>query len=81
MDVQCPSCRAEYALDETLIAAAGTPVRCTKCGEVFQVYHAAETGEMNREDKWLLRKPDGATYTFQHMGLLQQWITDVSLPF
>jgi predicted Zn finger-like uncharacterized protein len=74
MDVKCNNCSAEYALDETLVAVTGTSVRCTKCGEVFRVFRDNES--TGREDRWLLQQADGATYTFERMGVLQQWIAE-----
>ncbi len=74
MDVKCQNCNAEYSLDETLVAATGTSVRCTKCGQIFKVYRYSEaTGQT---DKWLLRQVSGETYSFEHISVLQQWIAE-----
>ncbi len=74
MDVKCNNCSTEYSLDETLVAAKGTTVRCTSCSQVFKVYRS--TAVVENEDKWLLRQVGGATYTFHRMGVLQQWISE-----
>jgi predicted Zn finger-like uncharacterized protein len=74
MDVKCKNCNAEYSLDETLVAATGTSVRCTKCGQIFKVYRYSETAVQS--DKWLLRQVSGETYSFEHISVLQQWIAE-----
>jgi predicted Zn finger-like uncharacterized protein len=74
MDVKCQNCNAEYSLDETLVAATGTSVRCTKCGQIFKVYRYSETTD--QLDKWLLRQVSGEIYSFEHIGVLQQWIAE-----
>jgi predicted Zn finger-like uncharacterized protein len=74
MDVRCQNCSAEYSLDETLVAGTGTSVRCTKCGQIFKVYRYSEAGD--QADKWLLRQVSGETYSFEHIGVLQQWIAE-----
>jgi predicted Zn finger-like uncharacterized protein len=74
MDVKCQNCNAEYSLDETLVAATGTSVRCTKCGQIFKVYRYSET--TGQADKWLLRQVSGETYSFEHISVLQQWIAE-----
>ncbi|MCP4196495.1 MAG: tetratricopeptide repeat protein [Proteobacteria bacterium] len=74
MDVKCQNCSAEYSLDETLVAATGTSVRCTKCGQIFKVYRYSEAAD--QADKWLLRQVSGETYSFEHIGVLQQWIAE-----
>jgi predicted Zn finger-like uncharacterized protein len=72
MDVKCNKCGAEYSLDETLVAATGTPVRCTNCGHVFKAYRP-ETNT-TESDEWLLRQVGGSTFSFERLGILQDWI-------
>jgi len=36
-EVECPSCRAGYKVDERRIPAGGLKMRCPKCGESFEV--------------------------------------------
>ncbi len=77
MDVKCNNCGTEYSLDETLVAASGTSVRCTKCSEVFKVYPPSRALDSAAgRDQWLLRQVGGATYPFERMAVLQQWIAD-----
>ena len=40
MDVQCDRCRTEYTLNDAVVSARGTPVRCTTCGHEFKVFRA-----------------------------------------
>ncbi|MCP4676976.1 MAG: TIR domain-containing protein [Deltaproteobacteria bacterium] len=74
MDVLCNNCGVEYSLDEILVAAAGTAVRCTSCGRVFRVYRP-ETAD-SESDEWVLRQPNGSTFPFQRIAVLQQWIAE-----
>ncbi|MDD5307714.1 MAG: tetratricopeptide repeat protein [Deltaproteobacteria bacterium] len=70
MDVKCAKCEFEYSLDETLVGAGGTSVRCTNCGHVFKVFRRTGSGM----DTWILRRKDGETTPFEHLGVLQGWI-------
>ncbi len=36
-EVECPSCKASYQVDERRVPATGLKMRCPKCGESFQV--------------------------------------------
>lgn len=72
MDVKCKNCGTEYTLDETLVSAKGTSVRCTKCSSVFKVYSTSGAG--GQGDQWILRKGDGTTTSFGRMYILQRWI-------
>ncbi|MCP4600621.1 MAG: tetratricopeptide repeat protein [Proteobacteria bacterium] len=74
MDVRCKNCDTEYSLDETLVSASGTSVRCTKCSEVFKVYQIENQNDTN--DRWLLRQVGGETFPFNRMAKLQQWISE-----
>jgi predicted Zn finger-like uncharacterized protein len=73
MDVQCPKCGGEYSLDEALVAAAGTAVRCTQCDQVFKVFRPSSA--QGDRDEWFVRKA-GQTEVirFERLGVLQQWI-------
>jgi predicted Zn finger-like uncharacterized protein len=72
MNVQCEKCGTGYGLDETLVGPSGTTVRCTVCGHVFKVY---ATGGA-RTESWVLRQASGATYPFDRLGTLQDWIAE-----
>jgi predicted Zn finger-like uncharacterized protein len=74
MDVQCEKCGTEYALDETLVGPSGTAVRCTSCGHVFKVYPRAEASPAR--ETWMLRQASGATFPFDRLGVLQDWISE-----
>ncbi|MDD5308781.1 MAG: tetratricopeptide repeat protein [Deltaproteobacteria bacterium] len=74
MDVRCEKCGVEYSLDETLVGAGGTSVRCTKCGHVFKVFKPA--GMAQAADTWLLRQEGGGTFPFERLGVLQSWIAE-----
>jgi len=73
MDVQCEKCGTEYALDETLVGPSGTAVRCTSCGHVFKVFAAAKPAGVR--ETWMLRQASGATFPFDRLGVLQDWIS------
>jgi predicted Zn finger-like uncharacterized protein len=73
MDVQCEKCGTEYALDETLVGPSGTAVRCTSCGHVFKVFPRAEASPVR--ETWMLRQASGATFPFDRLGVLQDWIS------
>src|SRR6187431_2783020 len=36
-EVECPSCKASYQVDERRVPPTGLKMRCPKCGESFQV--------------------------------------------
>jgi len=72
MNVQCEKCGTGYGLDETLVGPAGTTVRCTICGHVFKVH--APGG--SRTESWVLRQASGATFPFDRLGTLQDWISE-----
>jgi predicted Zn finger-like uncharacterized protein len=74
MDVKCEKCGVEYSLDETLVGAGGTSVRCTKCGHVFKVFKPADAAQA--VDTWLLRQDGGGTFPFERLGVLQGWIAE-----
>ena len=44
MQVACPSCTSEYAVDERRLPASGLKMRCPKCGARF---HVSPSGEVN----------------------------------
>jgi len=73
MDVQCEKCGTEYALDETLVGPSGTAVRCTSCGHVFKVFATAKPA--GARETWMLRQASGATFPFDRLGVLQEWIS------
>jgi predicted Zn finger-like uncharacterized protein len=37
MIVQCPKCKTKYTIGDELVQPEGTPVRCSRCKEVFEV--------------------------------------------
>jgi predicted Zn finger-like uncharacterized protein len=37
MIVQCPKCKTKYKIGDELVHPEGTPVRCSRCKEVFEV--------------------------------------------
>lgn len=45
IEVECPSCKASYQVDERRVPAAGLKMRCPKCGESFQVSHPTASEE------------------------------------
>jgi tetratricopeptide (TPR) repeat protein len=47
-------------------------VRCTVCGHVFKVYAASGA----RAESWVLRQASGATFPFDRLGILQDWIAE-----
>ncbi|HUT79465.1 MAG TPA: zinc-ribbon domain-containing protein, partial [Polyangia bacterium] len=72
MNVQCEKCGTGYGLDETLVGPSGTTVRCTVCGHVFKVYGPGGA----RTESWILRQASGATFPFDRLGTLQDWIAE-----
>ncbi len=74
MEVQCEKCGTEYSLDETLVGPSGTAVRCTSCGNVFKVFPPA--GGASAGEPWMLRQVSGATFPFDRLAVLQDWISE-----
>jgi predicted Zn finger-like uncharacterized protein len=74
MDVKCENCGTVYSLDETLVSASGTSVRCTKCSVVFKVYRF--TNSNNENDPWIVKHTDGTVVSFDRMAVLQHWISE-----
>ena len=50
MTLACPSCAAQYNLDESRIPAAGMQLRCPKCGTTFPVVRAGAPGASGRAE-------------------------------
>jgi predicted Zn finger-like uncharacterized protein len=77
MDVQCDRCRTEYTLNDAVVSARGTPVRCTTCGHEFKVYRgpdlrsraAAVEGEV-----WVVTATNGQELRFATFRELQNAI-------
>jgi predicted Zn finger-like uncharacterized protein len=77
MDVQCDRCRTEYTLNDAVVSARGTPVRCTTCGHEFKVYRspdlrsraAAIDGEV-----WVVTTSNGQKLRFATFRELQNAI-------
>ena len=42
MIITCGNCKTSYELDESLVKATGTQVRCTTCQSVFTAYPPAK---------------------------------------
>jgi len=72
MDVKCEKCHTEYSLDETLVSPTGTSVRCTTCNNVFKAFPSSVNAGSNQT--WILHQAGGATFPFDRMGTLQDWI-------
>ena len=46
MIISCENCEVKFNLDENLIKASGSRVRCSKCQHIFMAYKPAETQEV-----------------------------------
>ena len=72
MDVKCEKCNTEYSLDETLVSPSGTSVRCTTCNNIFKAFPSSV--DAGSSQTWILHQAGGATFPFDRMGTLQDWI-------
>jgi predicted Zn finger-like uncharacterized protein len=45
MDIACPTCRAQYDIDDASVGDNGRKVRCASCGTIWRVYRGGLTGE------------------------------------
>jgi tetratricopeptide (TPR) repeat protein len=48
-------------------------VRCTSCGHVFKVFPPSAGGV---QETWVLKQVSGATFPFDRLGVLQDWIAE-----
>lgn len=62
MIVKCPSCEKQFRLDDDKISPEGTWVRCSACGDVFQVFPEGQAPPPEPEDL------DEEEYTFDLGG-------------
>lgn len=69
MEVVCGRCKANYEFDDALLSADGTTVRCTRCGNEFEIF----PGEDRREDEWSVwAKGDPEPSKYQTFAELEQ---------
>src|SRR5688572_28695093 len=71
MEVRCSNCATEYELDDALVSARGTSVKCTQCGHQFRVH---PRGASAAPETWLVRKASGREAVFTSLRELQQAI-------
>jgi predicted Zn finger-like uncharacterized protein len=44
MDIACPTCRAQYDIDDASVGEKGRKVRCSSCGTIWRVYRGGLSG-------------------------------------
>jgi predicted Zn finger-like uncharacterized protein len=77
MDVQCDRCRTEYTLNDAVVSARGTPVRCTTCGHEFKVYRAPDLRSRAAAvegEVWVVTTSNGQEFRFATFRELQNAI-------
>lgn len=47
MVIECKNCSRKFHLNENLLRPAGSRVRCSKCGNIFHAYSAADDSGLN----------------------------------
>ncbi len=72
MDVTCERCSTEYEFDETLVAARGTTVKCTNCGNLFKVFRPGTAASASTAEPriWTIRRDRDATV--EHLSSLKE---------
>ncbi len=53
MNIQCPSCKTEYKVDDARIPDKGVYSRCKKCQNKFFVKKETRPSDKKQDDKWI----------------------------
>ncbi len=69
VQITCEKCATSYAVDDALIPAAGAPVQCTKCGNLFTAYPPAPKNSPGKTVMMFAEQVQGAPQRISNPGM------------